>query len=87
MKGNNKLSAAWRGLDGEHTVNRKSQVIVGSFLTIMFVLLLTACAARVQLAGTAWGVGAFQSNGERIYFTATSERGSSITYTSDPTSA
>ncbi len=33
--------------------------------------------------GTAWGIGAgaFRSNGERIYFTATSERGTAITYT------
>ena len=30
--------------------------------------------------GTAWGVGSFDSNGKRIYFTATSERGTSITY-------
>jgi len=32
---------------------------------------------------TAWGTGAFRSNGERIYFTATSERGMPITYTGD----
>ncbi len=32
-------------------------------------------------SGTAWGTGAFRSNGERIYFTATSERGTEITYT------
>ncbi|MDH3876031.1 MAG: hypothetical protein OET07_17960, partial [Desulfobacteraceae bacterium] len=36
--------------------------------------------------GTAWGTGAFRSNGERIYFTATSERGTEITYTGGPTS-
>jgi hypothetical protein len=30
--------------------------------------------------GTAWGLGAFRSNGERIYFTATSARGAAITY-------
>jgi len=35
--------------------------------------------------GTAWGTGAFRSNGERIYFTATSERGGEITYTGGPT--
>ena len=86
MKGNNKLIAAWCGLDGEHTVNRQSQVVVGSVLTGVLVLLLTACASRAEPTGTAWGVGAFHSNGERIYFTATSERGSPITYTSGPTS-
>ena len=37
--------------------------------------------------GTAWGTGAFRSNGERIYFTATSERGTEITYTGGPTSS
>ena len=30
-------------------------------------------------SGTAWGTGVFRSNGERIYFTATSERGTEIT--------
>jgi hypothetical protein len=37
--------------------------------------------------GTAWGKGAFRSNGERIYFTATSERGTEITYTGGPASS
>ncbi len=31
-------------------------------------------------------MGAFRSNGERIYFTATSERGTEITYTGGPAS-
>jgi hypothetical protein len=47
-------------------------------------LLLAACVPRsapVGRGGTAWGQGAFDSNGERIYFTATSERGGRITYT------
>jgi hypothetical protein len=33
------------------------------------------------------GAGAFRSNGERIYFTAASERGTAITYTIDPASS
>jgi len=37
--------------------------------------------------GTAWGTGVFRSNGERIYFTATSERGTEITYTGGPLSS
>ncbi|TRZ89095.1 hypothetical protein D4R89_06605 [bacterium] len=37
-------------------------------------------------SGTAWGTGAFRSNGERIYFTSTSERGTAITYTGGPSS-
>ena len=36
--------------------------------------------------GTGWGAGAFGSNGERIYFTSTSERGTAITYTGGPAS-
>jgi len=38
-------------------------------------------------SGTAWGTGAFHSNGERIYFTATSERGTEITHTGGPGSS
>jgi hypothetical protein len=37
--------------------------------------------------GTAWGKGVFRSNGERIYFTSTSERGTAITYTGGPSSS
>ncbi len=37
-------------------------------------------------SGTAWGTGSFRSNGERIYFTATSERGTQITYANGPES-
>ncbi len=50
-------------------------------------LLLAACVPRLAptgQGGTAWGQGAFDSNGERIYFTATSERGGRITYTGGP---
>ena len=52
-------------------------------------LLLAGCAISNRLmrsSGTAWGVGAFGSNGERIYFTATSDRGTEITYTGGPAS-
>lgn len=34
--------------------------------------------------GTAWGTGAFRSNGERIYFTGTSKRNPNITYSGGP---
>lgn len=56
---------------------------------VIVTLLLAACAIRPQTAGpngTAWGTGSFSSNGERIYFTATSERGTNITYTGGPPS-
>jgi hypothetical protein len=52
-------------------------------------LLLTACSSSsgpMGSGGTAWGVDAFRSNGERIYFTSTSERGTAITYTDGPSS-
>jgi len=52
-------------------------------------LLLTACSSSsgpMGSGGTAWGVDAFRSNGERIYFTSTSERGTAITYTGGPSS-
>lgn len=35
--------------------------------------------------GTAWGTGSFNSNGKRIYFTATSKRGTPISYQGGPT--
>jgi cytochrome c oxidase subunit 2 len=58
-------------------------------LVTTLALLLTGCASSSgseESSGTAWGTGAFRSNGERIYFTATSESGTAITYTGGPTS-
>jgi hypothetical protein len=72
---------------GERTMNQEIKIIVKGLLAVIVTLLLAACASRPQPAGpsgTAWGAGAFGSNGERIYFTATSERGTAITYTSGP---
>ena len=40
----------------------------------------------IMRGGTAWGTGVFRSNGERIYFTATSERDTAISYTGGPSS-
>ena len=70
-------------------MNRDIQTIANGLLTVIASLLLAACASRAPSggsSGTAWGTGAFRSNGERIYFTATSERGTAITYTSGPAS-
>ncbi len=56
-------------------------------VTIFFVLLITGCKGQmntVNQKGTAWGNGSFSSNGQRIYFTGTSERGTAITYTGGP---
>lgn len=47
------------------------------------VLLVAACGANLG-PGTAWGEGAFRSNGERIYFTGTSERDGAIDYSGGP---
>jgi hypothetical protein len=71
-------------------MNRKIRMIANGLLAAIAALLLAACASRPQSmgpGGTAWGTGAFGSNGERIYFTATSERGTPITYTSGPASS
>lgn len=70
-------------------MNRKIKIIAMGLLIVSFTLLLTACASRPRPmgpSGTAWGTGAFSSNGEQIYFTATSERGTEITYTGGPAS-
>jgi cytochrome c oxidase subunit 2 len=58
-------------------------------LVILAGLFLAACgssAPPVSSPGTGWGTGAFRSNGEQIYFTATSDRGTAITYTGGPIS-
>jgi hypothetical protein len=65
------------------------KTIASAFLIIVTALLLAGCALSNKPTGpggTAWGVGVFSSNGERIYFTATSERGTAITYTGGPKS-
>jgi cytochrome c oxidase subunit 2 len=38
-----------------------------------------------QAQGTAWASGSFDTNGKRIYFTGTSNRGTPISYTGGPT--
>ena len=55
-------------------------------LGLLVIVLLDACMVIPRRGGTGWGVGAFDSNGERIYFTATSERDSRITYSGGPPS-
>ena len=54
---------------------------VGSFMMGLFG---SGTGQGMMSGGTAWGTGAFRSNGERIYFTSTSERGTAITYTRGP---
>ena len=65
----------------------KNKAIAIALLIVVTALLLAGCALSkkpTESGGTAWGAGAFSSNGERIYFTATSERGTKITYTGGP---
>ncbi len=63
-------------------------------LFVVTALLLAGCGLfnrptgrGMMNGGTAWGTGAFGSNGERIYFTGTSERGTPIIYTGGPASS
>ncbi len=56
-------------------------VVVG--IGVALAVLVTACVNDGP-RGTAWGDGAFDSNGERIYFTATSNSGDDIDYEGGP---
>jgi hypothetical protein len=70
-------------------MDREIKFIADGLVVVSIVFLLTACALSspaLKPDGTAWGAGAFSSNGERIYFTSTSESGAAITYTSGPSS-
>jgi hypothetical protein len=73
-------------LTGHHEARRRFGWLVS--LITLTTLLLAGCAPLARSSGssgmgpggmgsggTGWGTGAFASNGERIYFTATSERG------------
>ena len=63
---------------------KKTEVLLGLGL---IALLLLGCNRNDHWntgQGTAWGSGSFDSNGERIYFSATSDRGTPISYTGGP---
>lgn len=55
-------------------------------IAILLLALYTLRPQSIVFSGTAWGTGAFGSNGERIYFTATSESSTNITYIGGPSS-
>ena len=55
-----------------------------SMAVLLLLGLVVAACGNTDRFGTAWGEGAFGSNGERIYFTATSERGIEIDYSGGP---
>jgi hypothetical protein len=57
---------------------------------LLLIALLSGCSLINRInspQGTSWGQGVFTSNGERIYFTSTSDNGTEITYTSGPSSS
>lgn len=60
---------------------RPVQAAIG--LTLVLSLAIASCG-RTDFRGTAWGDGSFASNGERIYFTATSDNNSDIDYEGGP---
>ena len=69
-------------------MNRYKGIIIASFL-LMMTLLLASCGLIKSITssnGTGWGNGVFDSNGERIYFTATSDGGIDISYSGGPSS-
>lgn len=65
-------------------MKRTSRITLIFGLALLLIILLDACMVFPQREGTGWGPGAFDSNGERIYFTATSEREPNITYRGGP---
>jgi hypothetical protein len=63
--------------------------LLTALIVIVLGLVISSCSLVGQnqnSQGTSWGQGAFSSNGEQIYFTATSDRGTDITYTAGPSS-
>lgn len=63
-----------------------SAMLWASLVALAGMAVLFAACSRGDFRGTAWGDGSFESNGERIYFSATSERGGSIDYRGGPDS-
>ena len=68
-------------------MNKKIKMIANGLLVMIVVLLVVTCSSPPQQIGaneTDLGTETFRSNGERIYFTATSDRSTPITYTGEP---
>ena len=59
-----------------------------TFLSILIILFGCRHEKKFQVAceGTAWAIGSFNSNGEQIYFTGTSNSGTPVTFTGGPDS-
>jgi FlaG/FlaF family flagellin (archaellin) len=70
-------------------MKKEFKIITVGLVAVIISFAFAACtqvSKPVKPDGTAWGSGAFGSNGERIYFTATSSRDAEISYTGGPTS-
>lgn len=57
---------------------------LGIVLLVLLLVSIFSCFKKSSRSGTAWAPGAFSSNGERIYFSSSSERGERINYTGGP---
>lgn len=64
-------------------MNRKIKIIANGLLAMVVALLLVTCSSHLPPIGNQ-GTQSFRSNGERIYFTSTSDRGTNITSTGVP---
>jgi cytochrome c oxidase subunit 2 len=78
------LIIVWRG-----EMSRLSIISIGLVVIGLSVILggCSPASPSPSSEGTSWGNGVFTSNGEQIYFTATSDRGTDITYTAGPSSS
>jgi len=74
-------------------MNRKWKIIANSLLSISVMLTLVTCTSYSHWIGmngtnsqnlTNSEARSFRSNGERIYFSSTSDRGTNINYTGEP---
>jgi mono/diheme cytochrome c family protein len=50
------------------------------FIVVLSFMIVTPIKSLFSEIGTAWGPASFKTNGERIYFTSTSDRDARITY-------
>jgi cytochrome c oxidase subunit 2 len=69
-----------------HKITRETIIFM---VIILMGIFLAGCSLVDRYSnpqGTSWGSGVFTSNGERIYFTATSDRGTEIGYKGGPAS-
>jgi mono/diheme cytochrome c family protein len=79
-------------MKGGFMLQRGTQIVKANpsgliVVSVACAIVMLACdreTPSVQQGGTAWAVGSFASNGERIYFTATDTSGQVISYSGGP---